>query len=82
MGIKREGTAISCRNFANLRTFLKSISVKKNNPLDSIFRRFGHFGNCFLNFILTSLFTMRRDPLQIILIYSLKMDTKNYLPKY
>ena len=39
-----------------LYLLLKSTSVKKT---DTIFKRFSHFGNGFLNFIITTLFTMR-----------------------
>ena len=54
----------------------KVYSVMKTTFPDSIFRRFGHFGNSFLNFVFISLFTMRRDLLQIISINPLNMDIK------
>ena len=41
---------------------LKSTPSKENNLPNSIFRRFGHFGNGFLNFIIIFLFTMIWGP--------------------
>ena len=66
----------------NIQTsaLLKSTSVKKTTILTPFLGGFGHFGNGFLNFIITNLFTIRWERYQIISIYPYYSLVRDLIP--